>query len=129
MNASTLQRLGFLFTLLCLTAVAVHPDAAAAAPAHSATAAAPAASSAATGTAAAAKDDHTPATAPPAPTDDAFDDDSDRDSSDWRRRIGAHQRPNRQHHEDGDVVSIGHSSYLESAKRPIRWCRYLGPRP
>jgi hypothetical protein len=115
MNASTLQRLGFLFTLLCLTAVAVHPDAAAAAPAHSSTAAAPAASSAATGTAAAAKDDHAPATAPPAPTDDAFDDDSDRDSSDrdssdWRRRIEAHQRRNRQHHEDGDVVSIGHSS-------------------
>src|ERR1700733_5943011 len=126
MNASTLQRLGFFFTLLCLTAVAVHPDAAAAAPAHSATAAAPAAAPAAsrpaTGPAAAAKDDHTPATAPPAPTDDAFDDDSDRDfsdrdSSDWRRRIEAHQRRNRQHHEDGDVVSIGHSSYLESGQK------------
>src|SRR3984885_13953938 len=126
MNASTLQRLGFLFTLLCLPAVAVPPDAAAAAPAPGGTAAAPpaapAASSAAPGTAAAAKDDHTPATAPPAPTDDAFDDDSDRDfsdrdSSDWRRRIEAHQRRNRQHHEDGDVVSIGHSSYLESGQK------------
>src|SRR5580698_9645559 len=122
MNASTLQRLGFLFTLLCLTAVAVHPDAAAAAPAHSATAAAPAASSAATGTAAAAKDDHAPATAPPAPTDDAFDDDSDRDSSDrdssdWRNQIEVHRRHNRQHHADGDVVSVGHSSHLESGQK------------
>jgi uncharacterized RDD family membrane protein YckC len=120
MNASTLQRLGLLFTLLCLTAVAVHPDAAAAAPAHSATAAAPAASSAA-GTAAPAKDERAPApapaTAPPAPTDDAFDDDSDRDSSDWRSRIEAHQRRNRQHHEDGDIVSIGHSGHLESGQK------------
>ncbi len=31
MNTSILQRLGFLFTLLCLTAVAAHPGAAAAA--------------------------------------------------------------------------------------------------
>jgi uncharacterized RDD family membrane protein YckC len=118
MNASTLQRLGFLFTLLCLTAVAVHPGAAAAAPAHSATAPAPAASSAAAGTTAAAKDDHAPATAPAAPTDDAFDDDSDRgDRPDWSNRIELHRRRNRQHHEDGDVVSIGHSSHLESGQK------------
>jgi uncharacterized RDD family membrane protein YckC len=124
MNASTLQRLGFLFTLLCLTAVAVHPGAAAAAPAHSATAAAPAASSAAAGSAAPDKNDHAPdkndhapATAPAAPTDDAFDDDSDRDSSDWRSRIEAHHRRSRQHREDGDVVSIGHSSHLESGQK------------
>src|ERR1700679_3485673 len=96
MNASTLQRLGFLFTLLCLTAVAVHPGAAAAAP---------------------DKDDHAPASAPAAPTDDSFDDDSDRDSSDWRSRIEAHHRRNRQHHEDGDIVSIGHSGHLESGQR------------
>ena len=118
MNASTLQRLGFLFTLLCLTAVVVHPGAAAAAPAHSATAPAPAASSAAAGTTAAAKDDHAPATAPAAPTDDAFDDDSDRgDRPDWSNRIELHRRRNRQHHEDGDVVSIGHSSHLESGQK------------
>jgi uncharacterized RDD family membrane protein YckC len=118
MNASTLQRLGFLFTLLCLTAVVVHPGAAAAAPVHSATAPAPAASSTAAGTSAAAKDDHAPATAPAAPTDDAFDDDSDRgDRPDWSNRIELHRRRNRQHHEDGDVVSIGHSSHLESGQK------------
>ena len=95
MNASTLQRLGFLFTLLCLTAVAVHPAAGSAAP---------------------DKDDHAPASAPAAPTGDAFDDDSDRDDrSDWRSRI-ERRRHNSRHH-DGDIVSIGHSSHLESGQR------------
>jgi uncharacterized RDD family membrane protein YckC len=118
MNTSILQRLGFLFALLCLTAVAMHPGAAAAAGAHSATAAAPAPSAAAP-----AKDDHAPATvpatAPAAPS--AFDDDADDpdrgDSSDWRNRIEVHRRRNRQHHADGDVVSIGHSSHLESGQK------------
>jgi uncharacterized RDD family membrane protein YckC len=95
MNTSILQRLGFLFTLLCLTAVVVHPGAAAAAP---------------------PKDDHASAT-PPA-TDDAFDDDSDRgDRSDWRNRIELHSRRNLRHHEDGDVVSIGHSGHLKSGQK------------
>ena len=122
MNASTLQRLGFLFTLLCLTAVAVHPGAAAAAPAHSATASAPAAAGSAAGstaarTAAPDKDEHAPATAPAAPTDDAFDDDSDRDDRpDWRSRL-EHRRHNSRHHDDGDIVSIGHSSHLESGQK------------
>jgi uncharacterized RDD family membrane protein YckC len=107
-----LRRLGFLFTLLCLTAVAVHPGAAAAA-AHSAPPTAPAPPSSAAPT----QDDHPAATPPPA-TDDAFDDDSDRgDRSDWRNRIELHRRRNRQHHEDGDVVSIGHSSHLESGQK------------
>jgi len=117
MNTSIWQRLAFLFTLLCLTAVAVHPDfaAAATATARSATAAAPAP---APSTAAPAKDDPAAATAPAAPTDDAFDDDSDRgDRSDWRNRIEVHRRRNWKHHEDGDVVSIGHSSHLESGQK------------
>ena len=80
-----LRRLGFLFTLLCLTAVAVHPGAAAAA-AHSAPPTAPAPPAAPPKSAAPTQDDHAMATPPPA-TDDAFDDDSDRDSSDWRSRI------------------------------------------
>src|SRR6202789_3184657 len=111
-----LRRLGFLFTLLCLTAVAVHPGAVAAA-AHSAPLTAPAPPAAPPKSAAPTQDDH--ATAPPPPaTDDAFDDDSDRgDSSDWRNRIELHRRRNRQHHEDGEVVSIGHSSHLESGQK------------
>jgi uncharacterized RDD family membrane protein YckC len=113
MNTSILQRLGFLFTLLCLTAVAVHPGDAAAAAAHSSTSTAPAPSSAAP-----PPHEHASATAPAASTDDEFNDDSDReDRSDWSNRIETHRRRNRQHHEDGDVVSIGHSSHLESGQK------------
>ena len=116
MNASILQRLGFLFTLLCLTALATHPGAAAAAAAHSTTATAAASS------AAPAKDDQAsataPATAPAADADDASDDDSDRnDRSDWRNRVELHRRRNLQHRGDGDVVSIGHSSHLKSGQK------------
>jgi uncharacterized RDD family membrane protein YckC len=118
MNTSILQRLGFLFTLLCLTAVAVHPGAAAASTSHSATAAATGPSTAAPNTAAPAKDDHPSATSPAASSDDDFNDDTDRDDrSDWRNRIEVHRRRNWQHHADGDVVSIGHSSHLESGQK------------
>jgi uncharacterized RDD family membrane protein YckC len=118
MNTSILQRLGFLFTLLCLTAVAVHPGAAAASTSHSATAAATGPNTAAPNTAAPAKDDHSPASTPPVSSDDDFNDDTDRDDrSDWRNRIEVHRRHNRQHHADGDVVSIGHSSHLESGQK------------
>jgi uncharacterized RDD family membrane protein YckC len=108
-----LRRLGSLFTLLCLTAVAVHPGAAVAAAKHSApaNAAAPPVAGAPT------EDDHTSAAAPAA-TDDDFNDDADRDArSDWRNRVEGHRRHNRQHREDGDVVSIGHSSHLESGQK------------
>ena len=112
MNTSIMQRLGFLFTLLCLTAVVMHPGAAAAAPAHSATSPAPAPN-----TGAPTPDDHASQSTPPA-GDDAFDDDSDRnDRSDWRNRIEQHRRRNARHREDGDVVSIGHSSHLESGQK------------
>jgi uncharacterized RDD family membrane protein YckC len=116
MNTSILQRLGFLFTLLCLTAFAMHPGAAAAAapaPGASATTTAPAPS-----TAAPAKDDHAASAAAPSASSDEFNDDSDQDDrSDWRNRIELHHRHNWQHHEDGDVVSIGHSSHLESGQK------------
>jgi uncharacterized RDD family membrane protein YckC len=115
MNTSILQRLGFLFTLLCLTAVAVHPGAAAASTARSATAAA---TGPGPNTAAPPKDDHPPAATPAVSSDDDFNDDTDRDDrSDWRNRIEGHRRRNRQHHADGDVVSIGHSSHLESGQK------------
>jgi uncharacterized RDD family membrane protein YckC len=124
MNTSTLQRLGFLFTLLCLTTVAVHPGAAAAAATAHSAATAPAPSTTAPNTAAPstaaspAKDDHASATSPAASSDDDFNDDTDRDDrSDWRNRVEVHRRHNRQHHADGDVVSIGHSSHLESGQK------------
>jgi uncharacterized RDD family membrane protein YckC len=111
MNTSIMQRLGLLFTLLCLTAVVMHPGGAAAAAAHSATATAPAPAPAPT------PDDHASPSTPPA-GDDAFDDDSNRgDRADWRSRIEQHRRHNARHHEDGDVVSIGHSSHLESGQK------------
>jgi uncharacterized RDD family membrane protein YckC len=109
MNTAILRRLSFLFTLLCLTAVAVHPGAAAAT-AHSSTASTPS-------TVTPPKDDHAPATAPAASADEAFDDDSDQgDRSDWRNRIELHRRRNWQH-QDGDVVSVGHSSHLQSGQK------------
>ena len=128
MNASILQRLGLLFTLLCLTAVATHPGAAAAAATAHSTTAAPAAPSAASSstasstapssTAAPGKEDHAAATTPAVSNDDDFNDDADRDDhSDWRNRIEVHRRHNRQHHADGDVVSVGHSSHLESGQK------------
>jgi uncharacterized RDD family membrane protein YckC len=105
MNTVIWQRLGFLFTLLCVTAVVAHPGAAAAAATAPSTAAPP------------AKDDHASATTPAAPTDDASDDDSDQgDRSEWRNRIELHRRRNWQH-QDGDVVSIGHSSHLQSGQK------------
>jgi uncharacterized RDD family membrane protein YckC len=108
-----LRRLSFLFTLLCLTAAAAHPGGAAAAAKHSA----PAGAAAAPGAGAPAEDEHTSATAP-AVTDDEFNDDADRDArSDWRNRLETHRRHNRQHRDDGDVVSIGHSSHLESGQK------------
>ena len=128
MNTSILQRLGLLFTLLCLTAVATHPGAAAAAATAHSTTAAPAApsaassstasSTAASSTAAPGKDDHAAATTPAVSNDDDFNDDADRDDhSDWRNRIEVHRRHNRQHHADGDVVSVGHSSHLQSGQK------------
>jgi uncharacterized RDD family membrane protein YckC len=110
-----LRRLGFLFTLLCLTAVATHPGAAAAAASKHST---PATAAAPPSADAPPQDDHASATAPAASTDDEFNDDADRgDRSDWRNRIEVHRRRNWQHHADGDVVSIGHSSHLESGQK------------
>ena len=109
MNTSILQRLSFLFTLLCLTALAVHPGAAAAA----------------------AKDDQAAsAAAPSAPSDDDFNDDSDQgDRSDWRNRIELHRRHNSQHHEDGEWSASVIPAIWRAAKRPIPLCRYSALRP
>ncbi len=118
MNTMDLRRLGFLFALLCLTALTAHPGvAAAAAAAHSATAGAAAPASAA-GAAAQPKDDHSAATPPAATSDEQSNDDSS-DSSDrdeWRNRIELRHRRNR-HQDDNDLVSIGHSSHLQSGQK------------
>src|ERR1700729_4095791 len=113
MNSMDLRRVGFLFTLLCLTGLVAHPGAASAA-AHGAAAAVPAPST----PAAPPADDHAPTATPPAAPDDDFNDDTDRgDRSDWRNRVEVHRRRNWQHRADGDVVSVGHSSHLESGQK------------
>ncbi len=107
MNTMDLRRLGFLFTLLCLTALTGHPGAAAAAQTPA---------SAASG-AAQAKDDHPAASAPAAASDAESDDDSTDSSGrdEWRNRIELHRR--NRHHDDNDLVSIGHSSHLQSGQK------------
>jgi len=99
MNTMSLRRMSLLFSLLCVAAVVTHPGAATAS----------AAASAATAT-------------PPAASDsDDFNDDSsdarDRDHLEWNgNRIELHRRHARVH-QDGDVVSVGHSSHLASGQK------------
>ncbi len=118
MNTMDLRRLGFLFALLCLTALMAHPGAAAAAAAaHSATAGA-AAPASAPGGAAQTKEDHSAAT-PPAATGDEESSNDSSDSSDrdeWRNRIELRHRRIR-HQDDNDLVSIGHSSHLQTGQK------------
>jgi uncharacterized RDD family membrane protein YckC len=107
MNISILRRLSFLFTLLCITAVATHP---AAVIAKSVT---PPAAATAPGTA----DDKASSSVPAAPSDDFNDDSTDRrDRDDWRSRIESRHRHRLNNH-DGNVVSIGHSSHLQSGQK------------
>ena len=118
MNILILRRLSFLFTLLCITALAVHPDpvfAKRVTPPAAAAAPAPASSSAASS----AADDQASSNAPAATTDD-FNDEPDRsDRGDRHNRIESRHRHrwNGRDHDDGDVVSIGHSSHLKSGQK------------
>jgi uncharacterized RDD family membrane protein YckC len=116
MNILILRRLSALFTLLCIAALTVHPAAVFAkkvTPPAAATAPAPA-SSAASGD---SGGDQAPSSAPAAAADD-FNDEPDRsDRGDWRSRIEARHRHRRNDHDDGDVVSIGHSSHLKSGEK------------
>jgi len=127
MNILILRRLSFLFTLLCITALAAHPAAvfakrttppAASAPAATAPAAAPASSTAASSSPASnAADDQASANAPAAATDDFNDEPDQNDRSDRRNRIESRHRHRRSDHDDGNVVSIGHSSHLQSGQK------------
>ena len=119
MNILILRRLSFLFTLLCITALAAHPAAVFAKrvtppAASAATAPAPAAS----GTpASSAADDQASSNAPAAATDDFNDEPDQNDRSDRRNRIESRHRHRRSDHDDGNVVSIGHSSHLQSGQK------------
>jgi len=115
MNMYLLRRLGFLFALLCMTAVASHPGAALSKTTTPKTPP-PAAASAAVP---AATDDQSTAAAPAASADhDDFNDEPQSvDRRDWRNRIEARHRRHRSDHDDNNIVSIGHSSHLQSGEK------------
>jgi len=117
MNILILRRLSFLFTLLCIAALAAHPVAVfakKATPPAAATAPAPASSTAAssTGTSSAA-DDEASRDGPAAATGD-FNDEPDRNDRTDRRK---HHRRRWNNDNDSDVVSIGHSSHLQRGEK------------
>jgi uncharacterized RDD family membrane protein YckC len=114
MNMYPLRRLGFLFALLCVTAVAGHPGAALSKtttpktpPPAAASAAVPAADDQSTAATPAASADH----------DDFNDEPQSADRHDWRNRIEARHRRHRSDLDDNNIVSIGHSSHLQSGEK------------
>ena len=120
MNMNLLRRLGFLFALLCVTAVASHPGAALSKTATPKTAAPAAAAPAATTDAASTATDAHSAAAPAAADADDFNDEpeSDRhDRFDWRNRIELRHRRHRYDQDGNNVVSVGHSSHLQSGEK------------
>jgi uncharacterized RDD family membrane protein YckC len=103
MNASLLRRLGFVFTLLCVTAVCVH-----------ATTVAPTEASQSAASAAAA----------PSAQDD-FNDDSD--SADRNSHRDGRRHGHRAWHEHGgDIVNVGRSSHLLAGQRADSVVSVLG---
>jgi uncharacterized RDD family membrane protein YckC len=115
MNMYVVRRLGFLFTLLCLTAAVTHPGAAWS---KTATPKAPPPAAAASATA----DDQSSAASSAGKSDQSdFDDDSEsadsHDHIDWGNRIELHQRRHRHGHDGNDIVSVGHSSHLLSGEK------------
>jgi uncharacterized RDD family membrane protein YckC len=126
MNMYLWRRLWFLFALLCVIAVAGHPAAALSKTTTPKTAAPAAAASTATGAASTATaddhsaDDHS-AVAPAVSADqDDFNDEPEADRHgrlDWRSRIEQRHRRHRLDHDDNNIVSIGHSSHLQSGEK------------
>jgi uncharacterized RDD family membrane protein YckC len=106
------RRLGFLFALLCVTAVASHPGAAVSKAVATKTVAPAAAVPTPT------TDDHSSAAASAATADqDDFNDEPESvDRHDWRNRFDRHHRRHRQD-QDGNLVSVGHSSHLLSGEK------------
>jgi uncharacterized RDD family membrane protein YckC len=124
MNMYPMRRLGCLFALLCVTAVAAQPGAALsktvtpknAAPVAAASTAAPA-----TIAPTSATSDQSSAAASAVSAEDDFNDEPDSASShdrfDWRNRIELRHRRHRHDHDDNNIVSIGHSSHLPSGEK------------
>src|SRR5580698_516226 len=113
MNMYVVRRLGFLFTLLCLTAAVTHPGNAWS---KTATPKAP------TPAAAVTTDDQSSAASAAGKSEKSdFNDDSDSadrdDRIDWGNRIELHQRRHRHGHDGNDIVSVGHSSHLMSGEK------------
>jgi len=114
MNILILRRLSFLFTLLCLTALAAHPGAVFAKRVPPPAAATAPASSAAASSSSEASAGQASADVPAAANDD-FNDEPDQ--NDRHNRIESRHRHRRNNHDDGNVVSIGHSSHLHSGEK------------
>jgi uncharacterized RDD family membrane protein YckC len=125
MNIFILRRLSFLFTLLCITALAAHPGAVFAkrvTPPAAATAPAsvPASNTDTSSTATSGKpasSSQASSDAPAAATDDFNDDPDQNDRADRRNRIESRHRHRWNNQDDGNVVSIGHSSHLKSGQK------------
>jgi uncharacterized RDD family membrane protein YckC len=120
MNMYLWRRLWFLFALLCVTAVASHPGAALSKTTTPKTTAPAAAAPAATTDAASTATDAHSAAAPAAADADDFNDEpeSDRhDRFDWRNRIELRHRRHRYDQDGNNVVSVGHSSHLQSGEK------------
>jgi len=120
MNMDLLRRLGFLFALLCVTAVAGHPGAALSKTATPK--AAPAAAATTDAASTATTDDHSATAAPAAAEPDDFNDEPDsvdrHGRLDWRNRIETrHRHRHVVDDNDNDIVSIGHSSHLQSGEK------------
>jgi uncharacterized RDD family membrane protein YckC len=123
MSIIELRRLGTLFTLLCIAAVATHSGDAFAKKAPN-TAASPSAAVSAPDSSAASTADDSAKPTPPASdsasdSDDFNDDSSDsRDHIEWNNnRIELHRGKHARHPADRDVVSVGHSSHLAQGQK------------
>lgn len=124
MNMYLWRRLGFLFALLCVTAVASHPGAALSKTTTPKTTAPAAVTTGAASTATTdgkPADDHSAAVPAVSADQDDFNDEPEADRHDrldWRSRLEARHRRHRSYADsDNNIVSIGHSSHLQSGEK------------
>jgi len=125
MNMYLLRRFWFLFALLCVTAVVSHPGAAVSktvTPKPTAPAAAVTTGPVTTDAAStAAPSDHSAAAPAVSADQDDFNDEPEpvdrHDRLDWRNRIESRHRRHRHDRDDNNIVSIGHSSHLQSGEK------------
>ena len=119
MNMYLLRRLWFLFALLCVIAVASHPGAALSKTATPKTTA-PAAAATTDAASTATTSDHSATGASAAADTDDFNDEPEsvdrHGRPDWRNRIETRHR-HRHDIDDNNIVSIGHSSHLQSGEK------------